>query len=132
MSKYDCSKTLDYVHERNRMCGSITIHSCVGCPLRNCNNCDEISDFEEWCIEAVQKWSDGHPETPKIKKREIDFIAMFKTVGNKRITRDVYGNLYFEMFDEFIKLQDAWFDCIGMGESMTFEELLKLEVEEDE
>ena len=128
MSKYDCSKVLDCVHELRRLCDDNGNKNCEdGCPLHG-HYCSPWS-LTQTEIDILQKWSDEHPETPKIKKRELDFIAMFETVGNKRILRDVYGNLYFEVFDEYIKLQDAWFDCIGSGESMTFEELLKLEVE---
>lgn len=128
MSKYDCSKTLDYAHEFRRMCDSYGVCS-EGCPMRDENACSDANVITSARIDILQKWSDEHPKSPKIKKRELDFIAMFKTVGNKRILRDVYGNLYLEVFDEYIKLQDAWFDCVGTGESMTFEELLKLEVE---
>lgn len=131
MSKYDCSKALDYAHEFRRMCDSYGFCS-EGCPMNDECECGDANAITSAKIDKLQKWSDEHPEPSKIKKRELDFMAMFETVGNKRILRDVYGNLYFEVFDEFIKLQDAWFDCIGLGESMTFEELLKLEVEEDE
>lgn len=130
MSKYDCSKVLDCVHELRRLCDGNGNKSCEdGCPLHG-QSCSPWS-LTQTEIDILQKWSDEHPETPKIKKRELDFMAMFETVGNKRIIRDVCGNLYFEVFDEYIKLQDAWFNCIGAGESMTFEELLKLEVEEE-
>lgn len=65
----DCSKTVDFFKERQRMCDSYKCKMCPAqvlfnipdvCPVFDDNLCDEkIIDF-------VQKWSDSHPE-PKPK-----------------------------------------------------------------
>ena len=81
-------------------------------------------------IDIVQKWSDEHPEAPKLSKREFDFLVMFKWVDEKWIERTPNGNLRFATTNENCDLCDIWFSFIGKGDSMTFRELLKLEVEE--
>lgn len=80
MSKYDCSKTLDYVHEERRLCKSKTkekdglrIHDCKDCELNNhpCNLASgKVTQAE---IDIVQKWSDEHPE----KTRKEAFLELF-------------------------------------------------------
>ena len=69
MSKYDCSKTVDYAHEFTRMCDA----GCEACPLRKgplhkvgCG----LRKLTEKTIAIVQKWSDEHPEVPKLTKKE--------------------------------------------------------------
>ncbi len=131
MKKYDCNKTLDYAHELNRMCEAYEM--CDGCPLSTMTNCNDAMNPSKR-IGIVQKWSDEHPEPLKIRKRELDFIVMFKWPENKRVERGRSGYLFL-VFDEDGKeykysLCNSWFSFIERGESMNFEELLKLEVEE--
>lgn len=131
MSKYDCNNIMDYGHEFRRLCDSYPSCSDNGrCPLigRYCNSLGRITQEE---IDILQKWSDENPEAPKIRKRELDFITMFKWCEDKRVERGTQGYLFLA-FDEKNKysLCNSWFSFIGKGESMTFEELLKLEVEE--
>ena len=60
--KYDCSKTLDYGHEKKRMCGTYRtcLDACLeGCPLKTVG-CE--GDITQGKIAIVQKWSDEHPE----------------------------------------------------------------------
>ena len=68
MSKYDCNKTLDYAHEFKRMCFG---KSCQrdNCPFlgKSCSP-DSITDEH---IQILQKWSDEHPEPPKIQTRRV-------------------------------------------------------------
>ena len=74
MSKYDCSKCLDYEHERKRMCKYYN---------GDCHKCD-VGDFHFSCfisdlqdkIDAVQKWSDEHPK-PHEKTILEDFIEKY-------------------------------------------------------
>lgn len=62
----DCSKTINYLLERNRMCGFCG--GCEKCPLykvtdkENMNdNCDMIEEkFPDKAITIVQEWSDEH------------------------------------------------------------------------
>lgn len=129
MKKYNCNKTLDFLHEFNRMCD--TYDYCDNCSFMTSpcpqNNLLMVSQKD---IDIVQKWSDEHPEPPKIRKRELDFIAMFKWSGEKWIERTPGGSLRFVTKNECCGLCDEWFSFIGNGESMTFKELLKMEVEE--
>lgn len=62
----DCSKTINYLLERNRMCD---FHGgCEECPLHNVtdkknmfDNCDMIEEkFPDKAITIVQEWSDEH------------------------------------------------------------------------
>ena len=64
MSKYDCSKCLDYSHEHQRMCEvkHTEIEGCGGCELYG-GECFSPSSQEK--IDIVQKWSDEHPEHPE-------------------------------------------------------------------
>lgn len=68
--KYDCSKTLDYAHERNRMCDPV---DCGNCKLRGVReSCFQAYLITQEYIDIVQKWSDEHPEkTRKEAFREI-------------------------------------------------------------
>lgn len=127
MKKYDCNKTLEYAHELNRMCEAYEM--CDGCPLSTMTNCNDAMNPSKK-IGIVQKWSDEHPEPSKLSKREFDFLMMFKWVDEKWIERTPNGHLRFVTKNEHCYLCDAWFSFIGKGESMTFRELLKLEVEE--
>ena len=62
MSKYDCSKCLDYEHERNRMC--LCLWDCNKCGLYKLDSPCRIPDMQKK-IDIVQKWSDEHPEHPE-------------------------------------------------------------------
>ncbi len=61
MSKYDCSKCVDYEHEYKRMCIK---NECDECTLNGfVGHCD-APDMKDK-IDTVQKWSDEHPEHPE-------------------------------------------------------------------
>lgn len=56
--KYDCTNTIDFVHEYKRFCDS-----------RECDSCefqgycaDGIERIDQGMIDTVQAWSDAHPE----------------------------------------------------------------------
>ena len=61
MSKYDCSKCLDYEHEHNRMCIK---NECDECTLNGFVGYCDVPDMKDK-IDTVQKWSDEHPEHPE-------------------------------------------------------------------
>lgn len=131
MKKYDCNKFLDLKHEHRRLCDS-HITCSEGCPLKDHACLFEAMEQEE--IDILQKWSDEHPEPPKLRRRELDFMTMFRWPLSKRIERAWDGCLSVTFEDAFeggrkYSLCDSWFGFIKEGESMTFEELLKLEVE---
>lgn len=64
----DCSKTISYLLERNRMC--VFHGGCEECPLYNVtdkknmfDDCDMIEEkFPDKAITIVQEWSDKHPQ----------------------------------------------------------------------
>lgn len=79
----DCSKTVDYIREENRMCKA---YECCnygsGCPMGEYtdyipSNCISfVLSNTETAIKIVQKWSDEHPE-PKPKTYADDFFEKF-------------------------------------------------------
>ena len=129
MKKYDCSKTLDYKHEINRAC-KMNEYCYHDCPMWGKTGCIDISEVTQEDIDRLQRWSDEHPEAQKISKEERNFIEMFENVGGKRIFREG-GDLFGSLNGERYELRQKWFQFIGAGESMAFEELLRLEVEEE-
>lgn len=80
--KYDCSKTLDYMHEKNRMCDTHSEIGCDCCELGNNGCCNLIEKTTQEHIDIVQKWSDEHPELTRIEKfkeliKDTEFEDMF-------------------------------------------------------
>ena len=60
IKRYNCSNTLDYGHELQRMCSSI--NDCWMCPIHHDSGVCK-SKISSESISAVQNWSDTHPET---------------------------------------------------------------------
>lgn len=66
----DCSKTVNFLKEKERMCHHIINGSecCKPCPLfrdnngKDCNCTLFMYDYPEKAIGIVQKWSDEHPQ----------------------------------------------------------------------
>lgn len=90
-------------------------------------NCD-LDFFDEDKIALLQKWSDEHPEKPKITKAERNFLEAFKNedliiVRYGSGLRLTYGGLW-------IDLRDTMFSFIHINQPWTIGELLMLEVEE--
>ena len=129
MKKYDCNKTLDYSHELSRMCSSIR---CVECPIANKHSCSADHITQEH-IDIVQKWSDEHPEAPKLTKRERAFLECLSS-DNKVIYRinsdEVYvGSPY---TNERFFINSTTFKFIDKDDGMSVIELLELEVEDED
>lgn len=66
--RVDCSQTLNYAKEHNRMCEKYFVcpDACAGCPMAE-YNCSEPNDITQEHIDILQKWSDENPpeaETP--------------------------------------------------------------------
>ena len=57
----DCSKTLDFSKEFNRLCYTYNAE-CEGCPLENSNYSCDGYDVTQKVIDIVQKWSDEQPD----------------------------------------------------------------------
>lgn len=129
--KYDCTKTLDCIHEYRRLCASRT-HGCDdGCPFYKIGSCD-LDLFNENKIAILQKWSDENPEPPKLTAEERAFVAAFKVKESKRIERrhgkvyvvSMYGSQEFEIWPSLFKF-------IEEGEHVPLTDLMQLEVEDE-
>jgi len=65
--KIDCSKTVNYVNEKNRMCDHFA-SNCLGCPFGHKNNdtgqgCVNFeANYPDKAVALLQKWSDAHPQ----------------------------------------------------------------------
>ena len=127
MSKYDCNKTLNCMHELDRVCSRY--ESCdEGCPLfgRNCSP-KAMTQTE---IDILQRWSDENPEAPKLTKKDRMFLESFAIGINRRILKDVDNNVFYHFDGTYSKLSDDMFKALEPNTRMTFDELLNLEVEE--
>lgn len=89
--KYDCTMTLDYFHEKERMCNTINKNNnCNNCPLSKFYNCSKPSDKT---ILIVQNWSDTHPnikrkEIPVLTNKDIIVLEALRTMGYHWIAKD--------------------------------------------
>lgn len=78
MSKIDCSITVNFFKEKERLTKNCTI-LCTDCPLDNDNNkeyvnCTKlIGSYTEKAVEILQKWSDENP----VKTRRDDFTEKY-------------------------------------------------------
>lgn len=84
----DCSKTLEYVKELDRMCKYYlnldrmfkyylnTDSKCNKCPLKGLG-CSDLTSITQNHIAEVQKWSDCHP----VKTRQSEFLKMYPNAG---------------------------------------------------
>lgn len=135
MKKYDCSRTLDYVHEATRLCTVYTKSKCEGCPLGDTVDCAFVGDITPEHIDILQKWSDEHPEQPKLTKREYEFLSAFTSnIEGKAILRNNMGTwLDFVGINNTVmshRIDDNMFPFISDDEVWYFDKLLKLDVEE--
>lgn len=99
-----------------------------------CHLCEfENSDY---CLEKFVDWllAEYKEPAPKLTKREREFLECFNIMENKKIRRNRFGlsvNYGFEENDKIsFAIYGKMFLFIKEGESWTFEELMKLEVEE--
>lgn len=141
MSKYDCTKTIDYAHELQRMCAANDDgRACSGCPLFGLG-CSESKDITERYVSIVQKWSDEHPEKPKPKltRKERAFVDSFMFLDGKSIC--YFCDARYLIMDDTeiwsglssrpacVRLADDMFQFVE--KSMTLGELSDLEVEDN-
>lgn len=81
--KFDCSKTIIFFKEKDRMCES---YICENCPLDYRNNerdvyCHEFTErYTEDAVKIVQKWSDEN----SIETRAEHFFRTFQNCGKVR------------------------------------------------
>lgn len=127
--KYDCTKTRDCIHEYHRVCDSHPAGCEISCPLIGA---DEICGFDifenEDNIALLQKWSDEHPEIPKLTREEYAFLQAFKVTADKQIERKI-GHLFLVMGYTTMEIWPTMFSFIKEGETWFLGDLLKLEVE---
>lgn len=90
--RYDCAKTLDYFHERERMCDSFIDeeYGCTKCPLFKFYRCTIAT--EEY-ISIVQNWSDTHPdikgkERPMLTSNDASVLEALQVMGYHWIAKD--------------------------------------------
>lgn len=130
--KYDCSKTRDCIHEYHRLCDSYPAGCESDCPFIGVEEICGFDIFESQDkIALLQKWSDEHPEAPKIRKEDLAFIKAFKIRDSKYIERHqghlrvvtMYGSQEFEIWP-------SMFPFIEEGQSASFIDMLRMEVEE--
>ena len=129
MNKYDCTKTLDFVHEFMRLHDEQD-SCCSECPMDG-NNCLYSGlCVNEKSIAILQKWSDEHPEKPKLTKKERAFIDSFAYLEGKSVQN--CGGIAYLILDNTdhrtIMLAE---DMFRFAETrMSLDELAELEVED--
>ena len=101
------------------------------CITIDCKSCDFKGDVK--CNYELLKWAASEYEepAPKLTKRERKFLECFTHPAFKEIYRKSYG-LYVGTGEPegALSISDDMFPSIKPGEVWTFEDLLKLEVEE--
>ena len=124
--KYDCNKMLDCMHELKRVCDRYTFCG-DGCPLygRNC----VAQSMTQTEIDILQKWSDEHPEVPKLTKEDRMFLESFEGVEGRKINKSD-GDVFYYYGGVSSMLAPDMFKALEPKTTMTFEELMELEVEE--
>ena len=104
----------------------------VLCAGTNCYNCD-FYETESGCDEQAMDWllSEYQEPAPKLTKREREFLEKFD-VTDKAIKRDRFLYLCCKTYKGELQLsiEEKLFPFIKQGETWTFADLLKLEVEE--
>ena len=102
------------------------------CAGTNCYNCD-FYETESGCDEQALDWllSEYKEPAPKLTKREREFLEKFD-VTDKAIKRDRFLYLCCKTYKGELQLsiEEKLFPFIKQGETWTFADLLKLEVEE--
>ena len=104
----------------------------VLCAGTNCYNCD-FYETESGCDEQALDWllAEYQEPAPKLTKREREFLEKFD-VTDKAIKRDRFLYLCCKTYKGELQLsiEEKLFPFIKQGETWTFKDLLKLEVEE--
>lgn len=105
----------------------------VGCnTLCDCTECD-FDGINETCNYQLLKWatSEYQEPEPKLTKREREFLESFEFRNNKIFRTETVGILKIKFECAYVtRLTNDMFPFIKQGETWTFENLLKLEVEE--
>ena len=101
------------------------------CQTIDCKSCDFKDNVN--CHYELLKWAASEYEepAPKLTKREREFLECFKYPAYEKICRKKYGLYVISSYTgDSLSISDNMFIFIKQGETWTFEDLLKLEVEE--
>ena len=103
------------------------------CQTIDCKSCDFKGSVN--CYYELLKWAASEYEepAPKLTKREREFLECFNNKDKRAITRHTNGKLgvrdtIYNIFEA--EIHPGMFSFIKQGETWTFADLLKLEVEE--
>ena len=103
----------------------------VICQAVDCKSCDFKGDVK--CNYELLKWAASEYEepAPKLTRREREFLECFTHPAYEKICRKNYGLYVISSYTgDSLSISDNMFPFIKPGEVWTFEDLLKLEVEE--
>ena len=103
----------------------IEVQSCSFCDFKNVKDCDY----------QLLKWAASEYEepVPKLTRREREFIECFTHPAYEKICRKNYGLYVISSYTgDSLSISDDMFPSIKPGEVWTFEDLLKLEVEDEQ
>lgn len=114
--RYNCSNTLDYGHELQRMCSSI--NDCWMCPIHHDSGVCK-SKISSESISAVQNWSDTHPEIedkerPVLTENDVHILVALQVMGyhwiakNKVTFTDSFDTYAFVSKPEWDKECGCW------------------------
>lgn len=92
----DCSVTVNFLQEYDRMCNSFKDYFCNECPMYKHNNgelryCENlIKEFPDRAVEIVQQWSDEH----SVKTRLEDLLEKVPKIALNDVTKAPYIKPY--------------------------------------
>ncbi len=92
MKRYDCTKTRDYIHERNRMVKDVVDITRNPEQFGICMLPSDQRAAES--IAEVQKWSDEHPEEPAALAEDGKYRMKRREALLKIFPEAVVGGLY--------------------------------------
>ena len=121
-----------YISNTNRSVAVVNEEPAI-CITVDCKSCDFKGDVN--CNYELLKWAASEYEepVPKLTKREREFLECFNNKDKRAITRHTNGKLgvrdtIYNIFEA--EIHPGMFSFIKQGETWTFTDLLKLEVEE--
>ena len=101
------------------------------CRTIDCKSCDFKGNVN--CYYELLKWaaSEYEESAPKLTKREREFLECFAHLAYGKVCRKIYELYVISSYTgDSLSISNDMFPFINSGEVWTFEDLLKLEVEE--
>lgn len=131
MTKFEKWKDeIAYISNTNRSVAVVNGEPAI-CITVDCKSCDFKGDVN-YNYELL-KWAASEYEepAPKLTKREREFLECFRYPAYEKICRKKYGLYVISSYTgDSLSISNNMFIFIKQGETWTFEDLLKLEVEE--